>query len=221
MFLGHAGVALALQRVQPKVSLGTLLFAAWLSDILLGSTLLLGWEHVAIVPGATATSSLVLDRVPISHGMVGVLLWAVVLGAVYYSRPTRDTTGHFRASVLVSVAALSHLLLDLVSSPDSIPVSGAESARLGLGLARSLPGTMLVELGLLAAGLWIFLTVNRSHKHQVRPVPMTILTGVLVLLFLGMLFGPGPSTPDSVAMALLIGLPALALLGAWAGRERK
>ncbi len=221
MFLGHAGVALALQRVQPKVSLGTLLFAAWLSDILLGGTLLLGWEHVAVVPGATATSSLVLDRVPISHGMVGVLLWAVGLGAVYYSRPTRDTTGHFRTSVLVSVATLSHVLLDLVSSPASIPVSGAESAHLGLGLARSLPGTLLVELGLLAAGLWVFLTVRRSHRHQVRTGPLALLTGVLVLLFLGMLFGPSLSTPDSVAMAFLIGLPALALLGAWAGRERK
>lgn len=221
MFLGHAGVALALQRLHPKVSLGTLLFSAWLSDILLGATLLLGWEHVAIVPGATATSSVVLDRVPISHGMAGVFLWAIVLGAVYYSRPTRDTAGHFRASVLVSVAALSHLLLDLVSSPGSLPVSGADSARLGLGLARSLPGTMLVEIGLLAAGLWVFLTVHRSPRHQARTVPMTTLAVVLVVLFLGTLFGPGPSTPDGVALALLIGLPALALLGAWAGRERK
>jgi len=221
MFLGHAGVALALQRLQPKVSLGTLLFAAWLSDILLGGALLLGWEHLAIVPGATATTSLVLDRVPISHGVVGVILWAIGLGALYYSWPTRDTTGHFRAAALVSVAAASHVLLDLISSPGTIPVTGTESAHLGLGLARSLPGTMLVELGLLAAGLWIFLTVNRSHKHQVRKVPMTFLTGVLVLLFLGMLFGPGPSTPDAVARTLLIGLPALALLGAWAGRERK
>ncbi len=221
MFLGHAGVALALQRLHPKVSLGTLLFAAWLSDILLGVTLLLGWEHVAIVPGATATSSVVLDRVPISHGLAGVVLWAVVLGAVYYSRPTRDTAGHFRASVLVSVAALSHLLLDLVSTPGSLPVSGADSARFGLGLAHSLPGTMVVELGLLAAGLWVFITVHRTHRHQVRIGPLALFAGVLVLLFLGMLFGPDPSSPDTVARALLFGLPALALLGAWAGREQK
>lgn len=221
MFLGHAGVALALQRLHPKVSLGALLFAAWLSDILLGGTLLFGWEHVAIVPGATATSSLVLDRVPISHGMVGVLLWAIGLGAMYYSWPTRNTTGHFRASVLVSVAALSHVVLDLVSTPANIPVTGAESARFGLGLARSLPGTLLVELGLLAAGLWVFLTVHRTHRHQVRIGPLAIFTSVLVLLFLGMLFGPDPSAPYTVARALLFGLPVLALLGAWAGRERK
>lgn len=221
MFLGHAGVALALQRLHPKVSLGTLLFAAWLSDILLGGTLLLGWEHIAIVPGATATSSVVLDRVPISHGVAGVILWAIALGAVYYSRPTRDTAGHFRASVLVSVTALSHVLLDLVSNPGNIPVTGTESVHLGLGLARSLPGTLAVELGLLAAGLWVFLTVHRSHKHHVRRGSMILFTGVLLVLFLGMLFGPSPSTPDTVAMTLLVGLPALALLGGWAGREKR
>ncbi len=221
MFLGHAGVALALQRLEPRVSLGTLLFAAWLSDILLGGSLLLGWEYVAIVPGATATSSLVLDRVSISHSLGGGFLWAIGLGALYFSWPTRNTTRHFRASVLVAAAAVSHVILDMIARPGDIPLTGAESTRIGLGLARSLPGTMLVELGLLTAGLWIFLTVHRSHKHHVRRGPMIVFTGVLLVLFLGMLFGPEPSTPATVAMALLVGPPALALLGAWAGREQR
>src|SRR6476469_1077610 len=42
MFLGHYGAALALKRVEPKVSLGTLFVATQLVDLLWGAFLVLG-----------------------------------------------------------------------------------------------------------------------------------------------------------------------------------
>ena len=53
MFLGHYGVAFALKRVEPKISLGTLFVATQLVDLLWGVFLLLGWEHV-VAPHAEA-----------------------------------------------------------------------------------------------------------------------------------------------------------------------
>ena len=46
MFLGHYGVAFALKRAEPKLSLGTLFLAVQLADLLWGIFLLLGWERV-------------------------------------------------------------------------------------------------------------------------------------------------------------------------------
>jgi hypothetical protein len=58
MFLGHFGVAFALKRVEPKLSLGTLFLAVQLPDLLWGVFLLLGWEQVRIDPGYTAVKPL-------------------------------------------------------------------------------------------------------------------------------------------------------------------
>src|SRR4051794_35618272 len=67
MFLGHYGVALALKRAEPKLSLGTLFLAVQLADVLWGVFLLLGWEHVRVVPGFTAATPLDFYDYPISH----------------------------------------------------------------------------------------------------------------------------------------------------------
>ena len=58
MFLGHFGVALGAKKAAPKVSLGTLVLAAQLADLLWPLFLLLGWERVRIVPGITRVTPL-------------------------------------------------------------------------------------------------------------------------------------------------------------------
>ena len=101
MFLGHYGVALALKRKEPKVSLGTLFIAAQLVDMLWGAFLLLGWEHVRILPDDNPLLVLQFYDYPISHSLVGAFAWGAVAAALYYSWPTRDTTRHWQAAVLV------------------------------------------------------------------------------------------------------------------------
>ena len=58
MFLGHIGVALAAKKVAPRTSLGTLVLAAQLADLLWPIFLLLGWEQVRIAPGITRVTPL-------------------------------------------------------------------------------------------------------------------------------------------------------------------
>ena len=53
MFLGHFAVGLAAKRTGPAISLGMLVLAAVLADLILFVLLILGIEHVDPVPGVT------------------------------------------------------------------------------------------------------------------------------------------------------------------------
>src|SRR3954451_16252826 len=109
MFLGHYGVALALKRVEPKISLGTLFVACQLADLLWGCFLLLGWEHARIIPDPNPLLNFEFLDYPISHSLVAALAWGIVGAAAYYSWPTRDTSRHWQAAVVVRGGGRPHL----------------------------------------------------------------------------------------------------------------
>jgi hypothetical protein len=218
MFLGHYGVAFALKRAEPKLSLGTLFLAVQLADLLWGIFLLLGWERVRIDPGFTAVTPLQFLEYPISHSLVGMTLWALIGAAVYYSWPTRDTSRHWQAAALVGVAVLSHFLLDLVVHAPDLPVWGQDSPKLGLGLWNNPTATLLLELVTLAAGVAVYIGF-RSRRHPVRPGRLAGLLLVLVAVYLVSLFGPPPPSVTAIAVADIIGLLLLAGFAAWADRR--
>ncbi len=70
MFVGHLAVALAAKRAAPTVSLGWLMAGVTALDLLWPIFLLIGIEHVRIVPGATAVNALVFDSYPWSHSLL-------------------------------------------------------------------------------------------------------------------------------------------------------
>jgi hypothetical protein len=218
MFLGHFGVAFALKRAEPKISLGTLFLAVQLPDLLWGAFLLLGWERVRIDPGYTAVTPLEFVEYPISHSLVGMTAWALVGAAIYYSWPTRDTSRHWQAAALVGAAILSHFLLDLIVHVPDLPVSGSDSPRLGLGLWNRPVLTLLLELATLAAGVAVYVAY-RSIRHPVRPGRLASLVLVLVVVYLMSLFGPPPPSVTAIALTDLVGLLVLVAFAAWVDRR--
>ena len=56
MFIGHFAVGMAAKSQAPKTSLATFFVAAQFLDLLWPLLLLLGAEHVDVVPGITAFS---------------------------------------------------------------------------------------------------------------------------------------------------------------------
>jgi len=84
MFLGHYGLAFAAKRTAPRASLGALAFAAQFLDELWPILLLLGIEHVKIVPGLMAANPLQFTDYPISHSLVMAILWGVLIGGSYF-----------------------------------------------------------------------------------------------------------------------------------------
>jgi len=218
MFLGHYGVALALKRAEPKLSLGTLFIAVQLADLLWGIFLLLGWEHARIVPGFTPVTPFEFLGYPISHSLVGAISWSVVAAALYYSWPTRDTSRHWQASALVGLAVLSHYPLDVLTHVPDLPLAGNDSPKLGLGLWNNPAATMVAELAFLAIGLAVYVAL-RSHRHPVRAVRLALLVLALVGTYFASKYGPLPPSMTAVAVSDIVFILTIAALAAWADRR--
>jgi hypothetical protein len=218
VFLGHYGVAFALKRVEPKLSLGTLFVAVQLLDLLWGIFLLLGWEHARIVPGNTAVTPLEFLDYPISHSLIGALAWSVVAAACYYSWPTRDTTHHWHAAAVVGVAVFSHYLLDVLVHLPDLPIMGNDSPKLGLGLWNHPVATMVAELLVVGLGLALYLAL-RSKRHPVRVGRLALLVIVLLGTYFASVYGPLPPSMTAVAVSDIVFILLAAALAAWADRR--
>ena len=218
MFLGHYGVAFALKRAQPKLSLGTLFVATQLLDLLWGIFVLLGWEHARIVPENSAFTRLEFWDYPISHSLVGALTWGVVAAACYYSWPTRDTTRHWQAAAIVGVAAFSHYPLDVLVHLPDLPIMGNDSSKLGLGLWNHPVATMVAELLVFGLGLAVYLALG-SKRHRVRPGRLAVLVVVLLGAYFASVYGPPPPNMTTVGVSVIVLVLVAAALAGWADRR--
>ena len=217
MFLGHYGVALALKRAEPRLSLGTLFVAAQLVDILWGVTILLGWERARIAPGWTAANPIQFLSYPLTHSLVAGALWGLAAAALYYSWPTRNTFHHARAAGVVAIAVVSHWLLDFIVHPPDLPIASDAGTKVGLGLWHSVPATIAVELLFLGAGAAVY--ARYMHRRgKLQPVRLAVLLGGLVLLGLASLFGPVPNNMRAVAVGALALYTLIPFAAVWVDR---
>ena len=172
MFIGHFGVGFAAKAVAPQVSLGTLFLAAQFIDLLWPTLLLLGVERVRIEPGITTVTPLNFEHYPVSHSLLAVLGWSLLLGGVYFWR-----RGALRGAVVVGLAVLSHWLLDLLVHRPDLPLYPGATQFFGLGLWSSLGATLAVELPIFAAGVWLYLRATEAGRPG-RPLGVVGLGGV-------------------------------------------
>lgn len=217
MFLGHFGVAFALKRAEPKISLGTLFIATQLVDLLWGAFLLLGWEHVRVLPDENPLLTLQFYDYPISHSLVAALAWGLVATALYYSWPTRDTTRHWQASVLVGAAVTSHWLLDLLVHVRDLPLAGNDSLKVGLGLWRHVGPSVALELLVLAGGVALYVT-GRTRRHPVRTVRLAVVLLLLVGTYAASILGPPPQSVTAIGAGDVVFMILVGVLAAWADR---
>jgi len=213
MFLGHFAVALAAKKAAPKTPLGILVLAAQFADLLWPILLLLGIEQVRIVPGLLPVSPFDFTSYPISHSLAAELGWGVLLGVAYFVAK-RDA----RSALIVGMLVPTHWVLDLVAHRPDMPIYPG-GAKYGLGMWQSLPLTVLVEYGLFAAGIAIYLSCTRAIDRTGN-VALWSLLGLLAVLYLGSVFGPPPPNVHVLAvsaLAIWITLP----WAAWADRHRQ
>jgi hypothetical protein len=190
MFLGHFAVALAAKRVAPRVSLGTLMFAAQWVDLLWPALLLLGWERVRIDPSQSGFNPLVFAHYPISHSLISVIGWGALLGGAYFL-----LMREVRAALLVGGLVISHWLLDLVVHRPDLPLLPDGQLKVGFGLWASTPATLVVELGLFALGALLFVGATPGARRW----PLWLLLSFLLVVYLAGAFGPPPPSADAIA----------------------
>jgi hypothetical protein len=195
VFIGHFGVGFGAKAAAPKTSLGTLFLAAQFVDLLWPSLLLVGLEKVVIAPGITRVTPLDFTSYPISHSLVAALVWGTLFAAAYYL-----LRRYPKGAWICGAAVLSHWVLDaLVHRPD-LPLVPGCAVRIGLGLWNSLPATLIVELGIFAAGVWLYVRTTRA-LDRVGSVALWSLVGFLLIMYLGNLFGPPPPSATAIAWA--------------------
>jgi hypothetical protein len=165
---------------------------------------LLGIEHVEIRPGVTAVTPLDFVSYPYSHSLVADLGWAAVFASVYVAL-RRD----WRGAAWLAVLVLSHWVLDVVSHRPDMP-TWPGGPKLGAGLWNSMPATLIVEFALFAAGAWLYMA-STIARDTLGKLLVWVFIAVLVVLYLGAVFGPPPPSVEVLALSGLLGW----LLVAW------
>lgn len=213
MFIGHVGAAMVAKPLAPRVSFGTLLLASLFIDLLWSILLLLGLEQVEIVPGLMRLSPMDFTHYPISHSLLAVTGWGLLLGLLYWVRGRNK-----RSSLLVGLLVVSHWLLDLIVHRPDLPLAPGQSPRFGLGLWDSLPLTLAVEGGMFLIGLLLYVRSTRP-ENRIGVWALWSLMFVLVGIYLANLFGPPP--PDAKAIGYAgLGMWLFVLWGYWIDRHR-
>lgn len=213
MFVGHHAIAFAAKPLAPRVSLGTTFAAAILLDLIWPILLLLGIEHVRVAPGITAFTPLDFYDYPVTHSLAAVLGWSLVAAGAYWAwkRSVRDAS-------IVGALVLSHWVLDFITHRPDLPLWPG-GPKFGLGLWNSIPGTIVVEVGLFAAGLVLYLRSTRA-RDRAGSVALWSLVGFLAVLYAANLTTPPP--PDARTIAFF-GIASWLFVpwGAWIDRHRE
>jgi membrane-bound metal-dependent hydrolase YbcI (DUF457 family) len=195
MFIGHFAVALAAKKAVPKTSLSTLFAASQLVDLLWPVFLLFGLEHVRIDPGNTVMTPLDFYDYPITHSLVGAIVWSVLFGGAYYFRRKLS-----REAIIVGLVVFSHWILDLITHRPDLPLLGNDSVKFGLGMWNSFAAAVSVESVMFIGGVWMYVS-STQPKNKTGTYAFIGLALFIAFIHAGNIFGPPPPNVQTIAIA--------------------
>ena len=212
MFVGHFALGFAAKRAAPRISLAVLFAAAQLADLLWPILVFAGIEQVRIDPGNTAMTPLDFVSYPYSHSLATLVVWAILFAFVMTREPSPATPWVLMALVV------SHWLLDFVSHRPDMPIYPG-GPKVGLGLWRSVPATVVVELAMFGIGVWMYLRATRARDAIGRWATAALVVILLAAYAGNIASGPPPSV-DAIVVVGVTGAAILLALAAWADRHR-
>ena len=207
MFIGHFALGFAAKPAVPRVSLAMLLVAALFADILWPVLVLLGIEQVRIAPGYTAFTPLEFISYPWSHSLLMLCFWGAVVGGVY-----RGIFGGRRTFIALAALVMSHWVLDWITHAPDMPLYPG-GPRLGLGLWNSVTSTMVVELLMLAGGLYLYMRSTEATDRTGRWALISLGVALGALYMVDALSG---MLPPSVTAICIVGLAMAVVFPLWA-----
>ena len=202
-----------LGRGARAVNVGIFVAAALLLDLLLWCFVLAGWEQVT-VPADFRSTHQAGFVFPWSHGLAAACGWSLIAAALvaWWRRPASPL--RLRAGLLIAAAVMSHWLLDALVHVPGLPLAGAGSMKLGLGLWRHMSVALALESLLVMAGLWLYL--RGSGWARWRAIVLGALCAVLLLFTIaGMTVAPPPPSVTAMAASSLVTLLVVCGLVLW------
>jgi len=133
MFIGHFGAGFTAKKLDKSTSLGTYFMAAQWIDLIWPVLLLLGIEKVEIEPNISAVTPLDFVYYPFTHSLLGVIIWGVLFGLVYFIIKKK-----LKTAIILGVLVISHWLLDLLVHIPDLPLIPGLDLKVGLDLWNSL-----------------------------------------------------------------------------------
>lgn len=214
MFVGHFAVGFAAKRVAPQAPLGWLVLAPIFLDVLWPVFVLGGIEHARIVPGITELVPIDLYDMPWSHSLAMAIVWSVVLAIAYRVRHTDR-----RGALVIAIGVFSHWVLDWITHRPDMGIAPGVETRLGLGLWDSIPGTLIVELSIVAIAIALYVQTTQPKDGAGRWGLVAIVAFLLVAYF-ATAFGPLPPSMRAVTIGSLVATALVVGSSAWLDRHR-
>jgi len=208
MLVGHCAVAFAGKRLEPKLSLGLLMAAAVLEDLLGFIFIFLGIEHWTMNAGGSGIKAVDLDSIAWSHGLLPGLAWAALFAGAYFLW-RKESKGAW----ILFAAVISHWVLDFVAHRPDMPLAPGLGQRYGLGLWTSVPATLAVEGTIWVIALVVYLRVTRARNWTGLYLFWAIIAFV-TLSWINNIAATPP--PNSLTIAAVASLTFFTLLVAWA-----
>jgi hypothetical protein len=197
MFIGHYAVGFLGKKFAPQASLGALIAAPILLDLLWPIFLLLQWEHVSIVTDRNPFLRLQFDSYPISHGLVAVVGWATLYASVYFG-----LTRYIFGTVVIWLGVISHWVMDWIVHRPDLQIY-ANSRMFGLSLWNHRWLTLALELTLFIVAIWTYQRQTRP-KDKIGLYAFLAYALFLLLAYAAAVFGPPPPTVKKLAIVTLL-----------------
>lgn len=214
MFIGHFGAGLAAKKIDNRPSLGTLFIAAQWIDLIWPLFLLLGLEKVQIDPGNTAFTPLNFIYYPFTHSLLGVLIWGLLIGGVYYL-----IKKNLKGSFLLGGLVLSHWILDLLTHRPDLPIMPGMELKVGLGLWNSIAFTIIVEGLIFVGGAYLYMKSTRAMNKK-GSIALWSLLIFSIIVYVINVFGPPPPSEEPIAYAGFL-MWLFVIWGYWIDRNRE
>lgn len=218
MFIGHYSVSLLIKSKDKSIPLWVLFIAVQLMDVFWALFIFTGVEKVRIVHGFTRTNPLDLYYMPYTHSLAGALFWSVVAFALYFPFRKRSALGAYTAPLLVGAAVLSHWFLDLVVHVPDLALYD-NTYKMGFGLWNRPIVALVLELGLMIAGVILYMRATRSVS-AVGKFGMPALAVLIAAVQIYVFFGPDPAGPNAMALTAIGSYIVIAALAGWLDRQR-
>jgi membrane-bound metal-dependent hydrolase YbcI (DUF457 family) len=169
---------------------------------------------VRISVGDTKWTPLDLYDYPWSHSLLMLVIWGAVL-ALLYRAFRSDPAGAWA----MAIGVVSHWVLDWITHRADMPLYPG-SRKFGLGLWNSVAGTLMVELAIFFAGVWLYAKATRAPDRVGRWGFWAYVLFLLVL-YIGDRFSAPPESPTEIAWTGLIATTVLLSWAWWFDGHRK